>query len=426
MQKVFVMIIVLSLLLTASVFVCFLLLRKLRILQSQQTRWRVESRRWQELQGSFLANMSHELRTPLTIIKGYIDLMKSWTSSDVASAKYGAALSTMERNERFLEDILNSILNFSKIKVGLRPVVRERVDVDAIFSDMLPDLKEKSKKENLFFHVDIDKSVPRSLYFDILAVRQIIRNLLENAVKFTSHGGITMEVKWIAPARKATEGELVISIMDTGIGIAASDLDRIFLPFTQAESSMSRRYGGAGLGLSISRGLAENMGGTLTVTSRPGAGSRFELRVPVLDVTDEEHPEQIVQKSNAPASGDGPRRILLAEDSQDAQELMRHFLGRFNAEIVSVENGKEAIDAVTNAEREHKAFDFVLMDMQMPVMNGFQATRILRQRGYQKPIIALTAHTLEGDREKCFESGCSDYISKPINWNVLIEKLEAA
>jgi signal transduction histidine kinase len=419
------MVIVLSLLLTASLLSCFLLLRKLKVLQSQQTRWRVESRRWQDLQGSFLANMSHELRTPLTIIKGYIDLMKSWASTDVLSVKYGNALATMERNERFLEGILNSILNFSKIKVGLRPVVRERVDVDAIFSDMLPDLKEKSKKDNLIFHLDIDDSVPKSLYFDILAVRQIIRNLLENAVKFTSQGGITTEVKWIPPLRKAGEGELAISITDTGIGIAASDLERIFQPFTQAESSMSRRYGGAGLGLSISRGLAENMGGTLTVTSRPGAGSRFELRLPAMDVTDEE-PKQIVRKNNPPAGGQAPKRILLAEDSQDAQELVRQFLSRFTAEVVSVENGKEAIDAVTSAERENKAFDVVLMDMQMPVMNGFQATRILRQRGYRKPIIALTAHTLEGDREKCFESGCSDYISKPIDWTALIEKLEAA
>jgi CheY-like chemotaxis protein len=189
---------------------------------------------------------------------------------------------------------------------------------------------------------------------------------------------------------------------------------------------MSRRYGGAGLGLSISRGLAENMHGTLTATSRPGAGSRFELRFPALDVTDEEQPSQVVRESTEPAGGHAPKRILLAEDSEDAQELMRRLLGRHIAEIVSVENGKEAIDAVTNAEREHKTFDVVLMDMQMPVMNGFQATRILRQRGYRKPIIAVTAHTLEGDREKCLESGCSDYVSKPIDWNALIEKLEAA
>jgi len=420
------MIIVLSVLLAASLFLCFFLRRRLNVLQSQQTRWRVESRRWQELQGSFLANMSHEIRTPLTVIKGYVDIMKSWASSDVLSPKYIHALAIMERNEHFLEDILNSILNFSKIKVGLRPVLRERVDVDAIFSDVLPDLKEKSKKENLFFHLDIDKSVPKCLSFDVVAVRQIIRNLLENAVKFTSQGGITMEVKWVAAGGKASNGELWISIIDTGIGIAVNDLDRIFEPFTQLESSMSRRYGGAGLGLSISRGLAENMHGSLSVTSRPGAGSCFELRVPALDVTEEEQPRQTVRKSTPPAARQAPKKILLAEDSQDAQELVRLFLGPFTDEIVSVENGREAIEAVMNAEREHKAFDVVLMDMQMPVMNGFQATRILRQRGYSKPIIALTAHSLEGDREKCLESGCSDYISKPIDWSALVEKLEAA
>jgi CheY-like chemotaxis protein len=370
--------------------------------------------------------MSHEIRTPLTVIKGYVDLMKVWAASDVLNAKYVDALATMERNEHFLEDILNSILNFSKIKVGLRPVLRECVEVDAVFSDMLPDLREKSKKDNLFFRVNVDESIPRFLSFDVVAVRQIIRHLLENAVKFTSQGGITMEVKWMATARKPGDGELAISIIDTGIGIAASDLDRIFEPFTQAESSMSRRYGGAGLGLSISRGLAESMGGTLTVTSRPGAGSRFELRFPALDATDEERPKQSVRKDIAPAGGQAPKRILLAEDSQDAQELVRWLLGSLNAEIVSVENGREAIEAVTTAEEERKAFDVVLMDMQMPIMNGFQATRLLRQRGYSKPIIALTAHSLEGDRERCLESGCSDYVSKPIDWDVLIEKLKAA
>src|SRR5262249_32129846 len=153
---------------------------------------------------------------------------------------------------------------------------------------------------------------------------------------------------------------------------------------------------------------------------------RFQLRFPALDVTEEEHPMQIVQKNTAPEGGQASRKVLLAEDSQDAQELLRLILGPFCTEIVSVENGKDAIDAFMNAEREHKAFDVVLMDMQMPVMNGYQATRILRQRGYSKPIIALTAHSLEGDRERCLESGCSDYISKPIDWSALVEKLEAA
>jgi signal transduction histidine kinase/ActR/RegA family two-component response regulator len=417
---------VLSLLLTASLIVCFLLVKKLKVLQSQQNRWRVESRRWQDLQGTFLANMSHELRTPLTVIKGYIDIMKSWVSGDVLSSKYKDALGIMERNEHFLEDILNSILNYSKIKVGLRPVVRERVDVDAIFSDMLPDLKEKSKNENLVFHVDIDESVPRSLSFDVVAVRQIVRNLLENAVKFTSQGGITIEVKWIAPFGKESEGELAIAVIDTGIGISPNDQERIFEPFTQAESSMSRRYGGTGLGLSISRGLAENMRGSLTVTSRPGAGSRFELRIPALDITGEENPARANRKNTAPERGQAAKKILLVEDSPEAQELLRCFLDRLRAEIVAVENGREAVEAVTAAERERKGFDVVLMDMQMPVMNGFQATRILRQRGYSKPIIALTAHSLGGDREKCLESGCSDYIAKPIDWNALIEKVKAA
>jgi signal transduction histidine kinase len=418
-------VIVLSSILLASLFCCFLLFRQNRFLRSQQNRWRAESRRWQELQGSFLSNMSHELRTPLTVIKGYIDLMKAWSAGDRLDAKYRDSLSTMERNEKFLEDILNSVLNYSKIKVGLRPVVQERGDIHAIFSDLLPSLEEKAKKENLFFHAQIDPSVPKSLYFDMLAVRQIIRNLVENAVKFTSQGGITVDVRWTPPARNGHEGEVAISITDTGIGIAPGDLNRIFEPFTQAESSMSRRFGGAGLGLSISRGLAENMRGALTVASRPGAGSRFELRFPALNVTEKEGPGFNPQTAT-PAGRHVPKRILLAEDSPDTQELLREFLSRFNAEIVSVENGKDAVDAVTNAERENKAFDVVLMDMQMPVMNGFQATRILRQRGYRKPIIALTAHTLEGDRAKCFESGCSGYISKPIDWRVLTETVEAA
>src|SRR5262245_2835194 len=208
---VFLMIVVLSSMLAASLFGCVLLLRRIQILKAQQNRWRVESRRWQELQGSFLSNMSHELRTPLTVIKGYMDLMKSWASRDTLDTKYRNALTIMGRNEKFLEDILNSILNYSKIKVGLRPVVRERGDIHAIFSDMLPALEEKAKKD-LFFHVHIDPSVPTSLYFDMLAVRQIIRNLVENAVKFTSQGGITTDVRWTPPVQLGHEGEVAISI----------------------------------------------------------------------------------------------------------------------------------------------------------------------------------------------------------------------
>jgi signal transduction histidine kinase/ActR/RegA family two-component response regulator len=415
-------IIVLSVALIASGLVCFFLVRRLRTLQSQQGRWRLESRRWRDLQGTFLANMSHELRTPLTVIKGYIDLMKTWAAGDKLSPNYGTALATMQRNEQFLEDLLNSVLNFSKVKGGLRPVTKERVDTEAIFSDILPGLEEKAESANLFFRVTVDRSVPKYLYFDVLAVKQIARNLIENAVKFTSHGGITMAINWLPATGIATEGELVISVIDTGIGIEASDLDRIFEPFTQAESSMSRRFGGTGLGLSIARGLAENMGGTLTVKSRPGVGSSFELRIPSVVVMGEV-PSQMTLKETAPK--EAPKRILLVEDSEDSQELVRRFLDVLSAEIVSVANGKEAIDAVTKAERAHQGFDVILMDMQTPVMNGFQATRILRQRGYKKPIIALTAHGLEGDRERCLEVGCSDYISKPIDWGSLIQKLAA-
>src|SRR5262249_29609440 len=155
------------------------------------------------------------------------------------------------------------------------------------------------------------------LSFDVLAVRQIIRNLVENAVKFTSRGLITIEAKWIPSAQNGGEGEVVMSVTDTGIGIAEKDVERIFEPFTQLESSMSRRYGGTGLGLSISRSLAENMGGTLTATSKPGAGSRFEVRFPAQDVTAEEHRKQIKQKAAEPATGPVLKRILLAEDSQD-------------------------------------------------------------------------------------------------------------
>jgi len=167
------------------------------------------------------------------------------------------------------------------------------------------------------------------------------------------------------------------------------------------------------------------MGGALTVQSKPGAGSRFELRLPAKRVT-AEPPQQMPVKIAAPNSPRVRKRILVVEDSPDAQNLIRQFLAGVNAELVSVENGKEAIDAVTKAEQDKEGFDVVLMDMQMPVMNGFQATRILRQRGFRKPIIAVTAHSLEGDREKCLESGCSDYVSKPIDWSVLISKLEAA
>jgi CheY-like chemotaxis protein len=248
---------------------------------------------------------------------------------------------------------------------------------------------------------------------DPLRLRQILINLIGNAVKFTERGGVTVTLSMCTP------GSLRFSVADTGPGIVPDQLERLFAPFTQADSSVTRRHGGTGLGLTISRTLARLLGGDVTATSTPGQGSTFTVDI---DPGPLDSAGMIASVHEAASAVNrampGPRRltcrILLAEDGPDNQRLIAFHLKKAGAQVEIADNGLAAVERALPADGS-AGFDLILMDMQMPEMDGYTAAGVLRRRGYQGPIIALTAHAMAGDREKCLSAGCDDYLTKPID-----------
>jgi CheY-like chemotaxis protein len=280
-------------------------------------------------------------------------------------------------------------------------------------------------------------------------LRQILVNLIGNAIKFTDAGHVRLVFHYLPDAgslhreingqtwndslpAKSGQRYLRCDVIDTGIGMSESQIARIFQPFAQADSSMVRRFGGTGLGLAISSRLAERLGGKVLVSSRLGLGSTFTLIIAV-DVPEGatliKHPDLSVVTGMKNCKQEVERRtpkhcrVLLAEDGPDNQRLIEWVLRKAGFEVKTVENGALAVDAVLDAEEQGQQFDLVLMDMQMPVMDGYTASRELRSRGYAAPIIALTAHAMSGDRDKCLECGCTDYATKPIDRAKLLELL---
>jgi CheY-like chemotaxis protein len=305
--------------------------------------------------------------------------------------------------------VLDDILDLSRIESGkmtIQTLPCSPVEVAEEVSDML---RPKAIAKGLDLSIEVDQRVPRQIATDPVRLRQILVNLVGNAVKFTDHGSILMKLD----AGKNDRGEpmLLIDVIDTGIGIPADQAPLLFRPFQQGDSSTRRRFGGTGLGLAISRRLAQLLGGDISLVSEPGHGSTFSARVLA---------KPIKAAARAHAEVTGPTRLdgirlLLAEDGADTRRLVCIHLRRLGCSCMAVENGQLAVDMCLEAEKSDHPFDVVLMDMQMPVMDGYSACTFLRGKGYTRAIIALTAHAMEGDRERCVQSGCDDYVVKPIN-----------
>jgi CheY-like chemotaxis protein len=279
--------------------------------------------------------------------------------------------------------------------------------------------------------------IPQTIRTDPTRLRQILLNLVGNAVKFTEVGEVRLRIRLDAAVE--SDPRLVLEVIDTGIGMTPEQMTKVFQPFTQADSSTTRKYGGTGLGLSISRRLATMLGGNITATSSPGRGSCFCVSVATgsLQGVPLIEPGRPTEKPLPAAEPTRPKirldcRVLLAEDGPDNQRLITFVLRRAGADVTVVENGQQAVEHAMatypgwgrRADDPQEAFDVVLMDMQMPVMDGYQATRQLRAHGYRHPIIALTAHALQHDRAKCIEAGCDDYAAKPIDREKLIELVD--
>ncbi len=380
-----------------------------------------------QAKSEFLANMSHEIRTPMTAILGYADLLLEQGDISRAPKQRIEAIKTVQRNGNHLLTIINDILDLSKVEAGKLSVEPVACSPQAIVEEVVSLMSVRAQAKGIALDVSYETSVPETICTDPTRLRQILVNLTGNAIKFTEAGGVEIIVRTVTGDHPLME----IDVVDTGIGIAPELQERLFQPFSQADTSTTRNFCGTGLGLTISRRMASLLGGDVCVVeSTAGVGSRFRLNIETgpLDGTRMVAPNSVARlnqpvetdttaKPTAPLQG---RRILLAEDGPDNQRLISFVLKKAGAEVTIVENGQLAVDAALQAVDTDKSFHVVLMDMQMPVLDGYGATAKLREMDYTKPIIAVTANVMSSDREKCIRAGCDDYSTKPIDREKLI------
>ncbi len=369
----------------------------------------------------FLANMSHEIRTPMTAILGYSDILGA-SLSDPDDIQ---VLETIQRNGRHLLDIVNDILDLSKIEAGRMEFHEERVSPAELAKAAEELMSLRAAEEGLSLGVSFESALPDRIVSDPVRIRQILLNLLSNAVKFTESGSVTLRLS-------LQDEAVVFRVDDTGIGIDPSVLQELFTPFTQFDTSSTRAYQGTGLGLTISARLASALGGALHAESEPGKGSSFFFSVPI-GTADYEllEPSELVEKeappdpeeSGAPSSHRLDARILAVDDRLDLRILVRHVLEEAGAEVDVASDGESAIEAVLRSMREARVFDVVIMDMQMPGMDGPTATRTLRRMGFGGKVIALTAGAQAEDRERALEAGCDGFVTKPARGPTLVEEV---
>ena len=503
---------------TGYLFIARDVTRELNALKELQDAKRIAEQA-NETKSQFVANISHEIRTPMTAILGYADLLEDEHLDPVSRLEH---VRTIRRNGDHLLAIINDILDMERINSWKLPIEIADTPMPELVREVVDLMRVRANAKGLSIEVRAESGVPRRMRTDAMRVRQILVNLVGNAIKFTEEGGIVLTFL----EREGAGGRsLCIQVADTGIGIRAEQLDRLFEPFTQADSTSTRRHGGSGLGLAISRRLARLLGGDLACRSIPGDGSVFTLILPLegasqtiaprslelpsarqdssaeaivpalapvvpcdaenstprLDVASaspaaDAHREE--RERGLPIAGEpkpashprrrglealledliedeGPRRettlaprqetlresptvplrmpptpsrttvelqgcrVLLVEDASDTRRLLSLHLSRAGAEVVQCEDGQQAVDRLAR-EGMDRACEIVLMDMQMPGLDGYEATRQLRALGFRRPIVALTAHASTTDREKCLACGCDDYASKPIDAKALV------
>ena len=370
----------------------------------------------------FLANMSHEIRTPMTAILGYTDLLMIDDNSPEERASH---LQTIHRNGESLLKLINDILDLSKIEADKMAVEPRDCPMSQIVEDVASSLRVRAAEGGLGFQIDYLPPLPQTIRTDPERLRQILLNLVGNAIKFTEKGGVRISVRCVLEPDSSPRIEFAVA--DTGIGMAPEEISRLFEPFTQADTSTTRRFGGTGLGLTISKRLAQMLGGDIRVQSTPGKGSTFTLSI------DPGSLEGVALARTPPGVSLGKDearkvqeewdlhgRVLVAEDAKDNLRLIRLVLQKAGLEVDVAEDGRTACEKASASTTEGRPYDLILMDVQMPELDGYEATRRLRRGGWGGPIVALTAHAMSGDREKCLKAGCNDYVAKPIEWTRLL------
>lgn len=358
---------------------------------------------------TFLANMSHEIRTPLTAIIGFSESLLDTSQS---MSERVESINTVIQSGKHLMQIINDILDLSKVEADKLDVEKLDVSPFELLRDVHSLVTLMSENKGLYFDIEYDFPMPELIVTDPVRLKQIIINLCNNAVKFTRKGGVTVRVSYLDD-----EHLLKISVVDTGVGLTEEQIEKLFAPFTQADTSTTRQYGGTGLGLYLSKQLAAKLGGDISVVSTVDIGSSFSLTVATGNVPANRmlsYMPEIKKVSNQPLIDSIKTKVtgkvLLAEDNVNNQRLVSMYLKKMGAEVVIANNGKEAIE---NTGKDD--FDLILMDMQMPVMNGIDATIRLREMDYKKPIVALTANAMKEDVDACYNAGCDDFIQKPIS-----------
>jgi CheY-like chemotaxis protein len=370
----------------------------------------------------FLARMSHEMRTPMAAILGYNDLSMDPKIDCSTRNNY---LMVVRRNGEKLLLLINDILDLSKIEAGKISLNLQRCNVVSLLADVASTMRPRAGLRGNMLSVEYLSILPETILTDGNRLRQAIMNLVGNAVKFTENGQVRIKVFFLHQWRD-NQPAVKIDIADTGIGISEEVLSRLFQPFNQGDVITSQKYGGTGLGLAISRHIMELLGGELTVQSVRGGGSTFTLIAPAGDLKGIKfflQPVEIIEDLGAhnylqDSENLAGVTILVAEDSIDNQELIGIMLSKAGAKVVFAENGRIAVDKAQN-----EFFDVILMDLNMPEMDGYEATRLLRSRGYDRPILALTANVMSDDKERCLAAGCNDHLGKPVNYMQMIRTI---
>jgi signal transduction histidine kinase/DNA-binding response OmpR family regulator len=371
-----------------------------------------------------LANMSHEIRTPMAAVIGYADLLLEQGLDPRERVTY---VQTIRRNGEHLLGLLNDILDLSKIEAGRMTVESIPCSPSQIVADVASLMRVRAADKGIDFAIEYQTPVPEAIRTDPTRLRQILINLTGNAIKFTEVGQVRIVVR--CDDGTGPRPHLEVSLVDTGIGLAPEEIANLFQPFGQADASTTRRFGGTGLGLAICRRFAEMLGGTISVQSALGQGSVFTVAVetgPLAGVSLIAGLEEPTVQSPAPLPAGAAvslsgLEILLAEDGLDNQRLISMHLRRAGARVALATNGRMALDRATAGIARGRPFDLILMDMQMPELDGYGATAKLRAAGYRAPIVALTAHAMAGDRERCLAAGCDDYLTKPVDQARLLD-----